>query len=183
MKFFEKIKERLRCKNPLNRDYEFEAELENHPIPEGNAYRLYYVKYHRILEYPGCIEGNIGVILWFHDAFKMPEGMSREDGFKVLSYLTDFIEQRPDIKPCSMKSVNTLDEILKLERFGFDRDVEPNENVIDLFTVDGRVLLFKKNHELYSKYFNWYMENVSKEEVEAIYQKCGLEFSDIVWLD
>ena len=183
MKFFEKIKERLGSWNPLSRDYEFEAELEDHPIPEGDVYRLYYVNYHRIQEYSGCADDNVGVILWYCNPFKMPEGMSREDGFKVLSYLTDFIEKRPDVNPYSLKSVNTLDGVLNLERFGFSRDAEKGENVIDLFTVDGRVLLFKRNRELYQKYFNWYVDDVSREEVEAIYQKCGLEFSDIVWLD
>lgn len=43
--------------------------------------------------------------------------MTREEGFKILSYLTDFIERREDTNPASIKSVRTLDEILDLERF------------------------------------------------------------------
>ena len=54
--------------------------------------------------------------------------------------------------------------------------------ILNLFTVDGRLLLFKRSN-LYSKYFEWYVENVTKEEVESIYAKHNMEFRDIVWLD
>ena len=43
-------------------------------------------------------------------------------------------------------------------------------------------MLFQKSN-LYSKYFEWYTEDVSKREVMKIYSKYGMEFSDIVWLD
>ena len=93
---------------PISRDYEFKAEIGDHPIGEQEIYRLYYVNYHRIREYEGCTENNIGVINWCGKPFKFPEGMSRKEGFKVLSYLTDFIERRPDVEECSWKSVQTL---------------------------------------------------------------------------
>lgn len=109
--------------------------------------------------------------------------MTREDGFKILSYLTNFIEKRDDTEPCSLKSVRMLDSVLDLERFGFTRVKEDNEkNILDLFTVRGRLLLFKKS-ELYSKYFEWYVENVTLEEVKKIYAKYNMEFRDVVWLD
>ena len=93
MKFFKKLRKRFDdWMTPGNRGYEFDAEFEDHPVGEGDIYRLYYVNYHRIREYPGRADDNIGVINWHGKPFKMPAGMSREDGFKVLSYLTDFIE-------------------------------------------------------------------------------------------
>jgi len=110
--------------------------------------------------------------------------MSREDGFKVLSYFTDFIEQRDDVYKASWKSIGTLDGVISLERFGFKRlDFTPNEEeVIDLFTIDGRIKRFKDS-KYYYKHFNWYTSNITKEEIEEIYQKLGLIFSGIVWLD
>lgn len=109
--------------------------------------------------------------------------MSREEGFKVLSYLTDFIEKRDDVELGSLTSVRTLDSVLSNERFGFKRVEEIDEDkILNLFTIDGRALLFKRS-ELYKKYFEWYTENVTKEEVEEIYSKIGMEFKDIVWLD
>lgn len=115
--------------------------------------------------------------------FMLPKGMTREEGFKVLSYLTDFIEKREDTESCSLKSVTTLDGVLDLERFGFTRVCEDDENkILNLFTVSGRILLFKRS-KLYEKYFEWYVENVTLEEVTNIYAKYNMEFKDIVWLD
>lgn len=112
-----------------------------------------------------------------------PNGMTREEGFKVLSYLTDFIEKREDTEPCSLKSVRTLDGVLDLERFGFTRiDEKDEDKILNLFTVSGRLLLFKKS-ELYTKYFEWYSEGITLEEVENIYNKYNMEFEDIKWLD
>lgn len=80
--------------------------------------------------------------------------MTREEGFKILSYLTDFIERREDTNPASIKSVRTLDEILDLERFGFKKVEEKDESKIaDLFTVDEKILLFKKS-KYFDKYYN-----------------------------
>lgn len=49
----------------------------------------------------------------------LPKVMTREEAFKLLLYLTDFIEKRDDTEPCSLKSVRTLDSVLDLERLGF----------------------------------------------------------------
>lgn len=175
---------KLRCLITGNRDYEFEATLEDHPIGNQNIYRLYYVDFHRINEYFRFPDpSNIGVVDWPFEPFMLPNGMTREEGFKVLSYLTDFIEKRDDIDPCSLKSVNMLDGALDLERFGFTRiDEKDEDKILNLFTVSGRLLLFKKS-EFYSKYFEWYSEGVTLEEVENIYNKYNMKFQDIKWLD
>jgi len=166
-----------------NRDFEFDAILKDHPIGDQNIYRLYFVDYHRIREYDGRQDNNVGVVDWPCKPFMLPNGMTREEGFKVLSYLTDFIEKRYDVEVCSLKSVRTLDGVLDLERFGFKRVKETDENkILNLFTVSGRLLLFKKS-ELYNKYFEWYVENVTLEEVISIYSKYNMEFKDIVWRD
>ena len=166
-----------------SRDYEFNGVFENHPIGDQDTYRLYYVDYHRINEYNGCEQNNIGMIDYPLKPFKFPEGMSREDGFKVLSYLTDDIEKQPDVGPYSLKAVRTLDKVLDLERFGFTRVEEKDEDkILNLFTVTGRLLLFQKS-KLYPKYFEWYTEGVSRREVQKIYADLGLEFKDVVWTD
>ncbi|MBQ8535426.1 MAG: hypothetical protein IJ463_07060 [Bacilli bacterium] len=166
-----------------SRDYEFNGVFEDHPIGNQDTYRLYYVDYHRINEYNGCDKNNIGMIDYPLKPFKFPEGMSREDGFKVLSYLTDDIEKQPDVGPYSLKAVRTLDKVLDLERFGFTRVEESDEEkILNLFTVTGRLLLFQKS-KLYPKYFEWYTEGISRREVERIYANLGLEFKDVVWTD
>lgn len=165
------------------RDYEFNGVFENHPIGNQDTYRLYYVNYHRINEYEGCDKNNIGMIDYPLRPFKLPEGMSREDGFKVISYLTDNVERKSGATPFTLNSVRIVDKVLDLERFGFRRVEEDNEdNILNLFTVTGRLLLFQKS-KLYPKYFEWYTEGVSKKEVERIYANLGLEFEDVKWND
>ena len=106
--------------------------------------------------------------------------MSREDGFKVLSYLTDYIEEKGNMKECSLKSVQTLDQVLDIERLGFTRVEDyQKEDVIDLFTVAGRLKRFM-NTPYYEKYFEWYIPGITKEEIVNIYDNLNMTFTDLV---
>lgn len=167
---------------PINRDFEFDANLEDHPLGNQNVYRLHYVNYHRFGEGYGMGPDNVGTGDYPYQPFLLPDGMSREDAFKVLSYLTDFIEKDLEIEPCSVKSVSALNQLLNLNRLGFTRlniHIDTYEtDIIDLFTVTGRILLFKKSKH-YEKYFEWYQEGVTLEEVKEIYRKCGRDFYDL----
>ncbi len=177
----EKLKIKISDLSLSTDNYEFESELADHQIGNQNIYRLHYIDYHRIGGYYGRIDNNVGVIDWTFEPFMLPDGMSREDGFKVLSYLTDFIEKQQNLIPCSYKSVSTLNSVLDLERLGFVRintDIDDSD-VIDLFTVTGRLLLFK-NSRYYQKYFEWYTEGITFDEIKEIYSKCGIEFYDLI---
>jgi len=178
----ENLKNKISNYKELNRDFEFYADLDNHTLGNQNIYRLRYINYHRIGESYGIRPDNVGVINWPFKPFLLPKGMSRDDAFKVLSYLTDYIEANLGIEVCSMKSVALLEKTLDLERLDFRRvnisTDKIEEDIIDLFTVTGRLLLFK-NSKYYSKYFEWYIEGVTFEEVEAIYKKSNIEFSDL----
>jgi hypothetical protein len=166
----------------LFRGYEFNATLKSHQINNQDIYRLYYIEYIRAGESYGRRGFNLHIHDYKFNPFRFPEGMNREDGFKVLSYLTDYIEKNTNAATCSCANIKTLDDALNIERLGFTRvyiDAEKNKDkVIDLFTVGGRILLFKYS-ELYSRYIEWYKENVPFEEVSDIYNKIGIEFSDI----
>lgn len=177
-KILNDLKEDTSGRHKVYREYEFEADLEDHGLGDKDVYRLHFVGYY----YSKLTDG-----YHVHDyplsTFKLPEGMTREEGFKILSYLTDFIEKREDVEEASEKSVITLDKILDLERFGFKKVKEKDESKIaDLFTVAGRILRFKKS-KYYDKYYNWYTENVRRSEIEKIYANHNMEFQDIVWLN
>ena len=175
------IREDILTKFSVNKDFEFDAVFEDHPIGNQNIYRLYYVDYHRIGQCYGMKNNNIGIINWNFEPFMFPNGMTREEGFKVLSYFTDVIEKKEDIDVGSFKSVKTLDENIALGRIGFTKVKENDENkILNLFTVSGRVLLFKKS-DLYQKYFEWYSENVTLNEVKEIYTKYNMEFKDVLF--
>lgn len=175
------IREDILTKFSVNKDFEFDAVFEDHPIGNQNIYRLYYVDYHRIGQGYGMKNNNIGIINWNFEPFMFPNGMTREEGFKVLSYFTDVIEKKENIDVGSFKSVKTLDENIALGRIGFTKVKENDENkILNLFTVSGRVLLFKKS-DLYQKYFEWYSENVTLNEVKEIYTKYNMEFKDVLF--
>lgn len=163
------------------RNFEFDAELEDHKMDDKDLYRLYFMEFNRI-GLPYKSKTNIEVVDWPYKPFKLPSGMTKEDAFKVLSYLTDYIEKDNNIAPASFKSVRILDDVLNIERLGFKR-VDTNlssdsSDVINLFTISGRIRLFKK-HKLYNKYFEWYKEGVTKEDVVEIYKNCNVEFYDL----
>ena len=167
--FFSKRKLQLRN--------EFEATLENHPLGSQNIYRLHYILYYRA----ECNSNNFRTMDYYFEPFELPNGMSREDAFRVLSYLTDYIESKSKLEPCSYRSVSLLNEALNLQRLGFKKvEKTCNENdIIDLFTISGRVALFKQS-SYYSSYFDWYSENVTFTEVQKIYKKLNIEFYDLV---
>ncbi len=166
----------------MSRDYEFDARLKNHELGNQNIYRLRYVSYQRIGEGYIKLKNNVEKMDWTLDPFMLPLGMSREEAFRVLSYLIDYIEQNLSLPECSFPGLKALNDVLDLERLGFkkvpNKETIPDADIIDLFTVTGRILLFKKSKN-YKKYFDWYTEGVTLEEVKAIYQKLGLEFSDL----
>lgn len=168
----------------MNRAYEFYANFENHPLGNQEIYRLRYINYHRIGENFSQDNNNIGIVDWPLKPFYLPVGMGREEAFKVLSYLTDFIENTLNLEPCSSKSVIKLDKVLNLARLGFSKidAVFPinSKEVIDLFTVTGRLLLFKRS-AYYKRYFDWYTEGVTFDEVKEIYSRCGIEFYDLTF--
>lgn len=164
----------------MKKDKEFFAKLEDHPIPNGNIYRLHFVDYYRIGEGYGMRKNNIGMTDWTFDNFMLPDNMNREDAFKILSYLSDYIEADLRLKPCSYASVRMLNEVLNIPRLGFKKVAKSStEEPIDLFTIKGRLLLFKQS-PYYEKYFEWYTEGITFDEIKSIYQKYGIEFYDLI---
>lgn len=164
-----------------NRDYEFDAEFEDHPLSDSNVYRLHFLNYHRFGENYGMGPDNLVLIDYPYKPFMLPKNMSREDAFKVLSYLIDYIERKLNLEECSQKGVEILNNVLDLSELGFTRvdiHVGDDSDINELFTVKGRILLFKKS-KYYSKYFEWYTEGITLEEVMDIYKKCEMEFKDI----
>lgn len=164
MKYYVDIKE-LTLKEEIKLLLTLKSGLSNHKISSTNdVYRLHHVR---------CCESLMGV---YHEAhsifepFKFPDGMTREEGFLVLSYLIDLLEKKGKTGECSLKAINMLEDLIKSENSKFQR-VNSNDcsEVIDLYTIEGRTKNFIIS-EHYPKYFNWYKENVTKEDVKNIYE-------------
>jgi len=150
--------------------------FKDYDFSNKKCYRLHFVNYYNRNQ-----TNLYGVVDWPFQPFLLPDGMNVEEAFKILSYLTDFIESDDDIKNLSFQAVSTLDYVLNLKRFGFKRiDFQPNEEEIaDLFTIVGRVERFK-NSKYNEKYFEWYIPNVTKDEIEKIYTNHDMEFVDLI---
>lgn len=115
--------------------------------------------------------------------FVLPEGMSVEDAFKVLSYLAEYVEKKYDLEECSATSVQCMDRLL--EKFYFTH-IEPegetpfrfkhtnNTPCTHLFTVNGRFSYFKRSYYA-EHYFEWFTEGVTRDEVDEIYAALGLK--------
>lgn len=154
-----------------------------------NVIRLVYVG---ISSYNSYGDGKkIGEMVGASSIFVLPGGMSLENSYKVISYLSEKVEKENGLEPCSMKSVSMVSKIL--ENYGFERidgigrtDFHATltytpfgminiplvgvKGCVDLYTVNGDFDLFKRSN-LYKYYFEWFTENVKESEFNQIIGK------------
>ena len=128
----------------------------------------------------------------------LPSRMTIEDACKVVSYISEKVEKDCNLEPACLESVAITSRILKKLGFNASDSYESghfhtvSENkplrkiylsnningVTDLFTVGGNLKLFNKS-DMNERYFEWFTEGVTKEEITEIYKSIGGEF----WLD
>ncbi len=165
--------------------------------------RLCYVAIEKFPRY-GTNEISIGQTYGISSPFELPKNMSLEDACKVVSYLSDKVKKENNLEPTCEKSVIMVSKIL--EDYGFKKVENANkghyhvisqytpfqriktnspmcdkiEGVVDLFTVDCDFKMFKKT-DMYKRYFNWYSEGISKQDIADIYKSIRKEYllSDI----
>jgi len=160
--------------------------------------RLYYVSLELFNRY-GSNELKIGQTYEISSPFRLPPEMSIEDACKVVSYLSDKVEKENNLEPACEKSVIMVSNLL--QDYGFEK-VETKdkghyhavseyipyhkirtdfpvcdkiEGVVDLFTVGGDFDVFKKT-DLHGRYFNWYSEDITQQEIVDIYKKIRREY-------
>lgn len=202
---FWKRKKNLTCdpsKNPLKEEDGIFGPIEKLKDKAAKSYpkaiRMIYVGLH---QYKSAWDGEqrLGEHYNRCSPYTPPEKMSLNDICKVVSYLSDYIEETFDIEPASQESV--VRTSTTLEQFGFTKiptndrgythitsdyymgrklirndkrsPIPAIDGVVDLFTVEG--FDYFKNSDLYERYFNWYEEATSQEEIQAIYDKLGLD--------
>lgn len=147
-----------------------------------------------LVEYrKGLLYNKVSQTYVYSRPFELPNGMSLSEALKVISYLSEKVENGNNIEPASIESVVMVSKML--DAFGFkkvngyhhgyshttserpitkkvktnfpyERDID---GVVDLFTVDGDLELFR-NSDLGEKYFNWFIEGVTSEDVKKIYK-------------
>lgn len=132
----------------------------------------------------------IGETLWASPTFALKEGMSMEEAYKVISYLSLKVERDYRLNPGCKESVGRVCSIL--ENYGFKKvneDGKANyhatltcpvsrlmlplvkvEDCVNLYTVDGHFDLFRRSN-LYYDYFEWFNEDVKESEFNQIINK------------
>ncbi len=138
-------------------------------------------------------------------AYILPENMSIENACKVVSYLSELIEQKHNLEPACPRSISLVDN--ELERYGFVRikdgwsgyihgtsyytsraiELSPTlqrvynqgNGAVDLFTVGGDLKLFKRTN-LYNRYFEWFTSGITKDEVKDIYNQLGIDLDKML---
>ena len=164
-------------------------------IDSESVIRLHYVSIEKFNRYSdnatmyGKTEDLYGPV-------RLPNGMSKEDAYKVISYLSEKIEKENNLEPASEKSVKMVDEILG--NYGFERvdgirrsghfhsvsdhvpmECDKVDGVTDLFTVGGHLSLFHKTKTNKERYFDWFIADIKEQDVKEIYSKLGLNIDNL----
>ena len=161
-----------------------------------NIIRLIYIAVESYNSYDS--NRKVGITAHVSTPFALPVGMSLSDACKLISYLSSKVEQEQGIAEASMESVKAVESILPDYKFvsfkGFgdepychatmldnsweikiDSIGKELPYVADLITYCGKDFL---RTNISKRYFNWYTENVTKEEIEAIYLRMGKIFQE-----
>ena len=141
-------------------------------------------------------EVRIGETVIQSSVFELPRSMSYEEANKVVSYLSEKLEKEKKLEPACMKSVGAVASILEdygfkkvsnnasythktLSRFPSKDNLSINEiyGVKYLWTVGGDFRLFKRTDYM-DRYYEWFREGISQDEIIEIYENCRLTFPE-----
>jgi len=108
-----------------------------------------------------------------YEKFVCPNGMTKEEALKVLSFLMKVFKTNTKIKDGDLLALTIgVNNMLRL--FHFKKlDKTDCSNYTDLFVVGGVRGAFKTSR-YYEFYFNWFKDDVDRAEIEQIYSRLGL---------
>ena len=150
--------------------------------------RLIFIDLSKFYRYDSS-QMRVGMTVGASSQFDLPENMTMKQACKVISYLSEKVEKEKEIEPASEESVMAVSNILEDYKFKKLQETKPTrihlvkkyrrfskisvpcqarEGAVDLITFSGDEKCFK-NSEMYSRYFDWFTENVTSEEIDEIY--------------
>lgn len=143
---------------------------------EMKVFRLRYLEYEKV--------GNLKKVSLKEKCnfsfikFVLPEGMSEEEAFKVISFIHEMVTKKYGLSKFGLASVRATDEMLN--SFHFSRLHDAKETpCVDLLTLDNNSKCFFKDLDAFEKRYNWFVPDVKKEEVENIYSSLGLALPNL----
>lgn len=145
---------------------------------DKKIYRLYYANITKTLfqDKPKYKEAEV------YESIAIPNEMSQEDFFKVISYLFDQVKEFYEDSD-EKELIDQLDKTLDIEKYHFIR-LDPTEvnyqDIIDIVFIKGKDEYFYIANRSYG---NWYKESITEEEVMDIYDKLGIDLGEISYID
>lgn len=114
-------------------------------------------------------EGQILVTDWPCKEFSV-KGLSRNELYKVLSFFIDYAHEYYDYEEHSLWTVRSIEYILS-DKYGFDFKANSYLPAFEL------LLLNEEGKPIES---NFYIPNVTREEVIDIYERKGVDITDLL---
>lgn len=144
-----------------------ECKLINHKVEDTGTFRLKYEKF------LGSEVKKKNNIKWALNEHVFPCEISREDSFKLLSFVIDETRRKAKKEESFIDSLIKVDKVLP--SLGFTKvPFGSFSRPVDLFIIEGDKRCFTHTKD-YQRYFDWYKENISKEEAEEIFDKMQIK--------
>jgi len=144
----------------LKKDFiNFNKNDSNKSSTSNNIYRLHYVNFNK--------DQNEDMLF---ETFRYYCNLEEEYVFVIVSFIKDLVNREYPKYTIPLHKAILVDALL--EFFGFERVIEPveDENATDLFLITGSIRKFKESNH-YDKYINWYIPNITYEDIMLIHEQ------------
>ena len=105
---------------------------------------------------------------------EIPSNLSLADAVKTISYVFNQVSKKTNSKTNSLLCTQLSNQCLRQYHF---TEIEDNkrkkEKCLPIFVIDGNPALLGKT-ELYSDYVDWYVPEISREEISNAFKEASL---------
>lgn len=131
----------------------------NNKLTTNNVYRLHYVNFNK--------DQNEDMLF---ETFRYYYNLEEEYVFAIVSFIKDLVNREYSKYTILLHKAILIDALL--EFFGFERVIEKvdDENITDLFLIIGNIRKFRESN-YYDKYINWYIPNITYEDIMLIHEQ------------
>lgn len=201
MKLVNALKKLISNNNNLDLNNKVEDTIKKSP---DNIIRLTYISMKTFESYYNK-HLMLGTTCSYTNPYQLPEGMTLEEACKVVSYLAQNVEDKEKTPICNSHNSSRVGELLEQYHFiklhfpkwgchhstkNFNSEdkkinidhLPSSESATDLYTFIGNFKLFK-NSNIKDKYFEWFTEGVTEEEIKEIYGKLNISLDNINDMD
>ena len=140
-----------------------EVKFINHKVNDCGVFRISYANF------MGSSSKRKNNVKWTLNQHIYPYELTREESHKLLSFIIDESRRKAKDDESMIDTLIKVDKILPslgFTKVPFGSMLKP----VELFIVEGEKRNFTHTKD-YQKYFNWYQQDISKEEAGQIFDK------------